>query len=407
VWREVVASARIARLEADLESGLTSSRDALWPEVGQAGTPLVGPVASDPAAADVTFLLRAEPGSGPWTLCEGISPPASSRFRFSNVPGTDVWHVTLRLPRGTRVTDGFSPDAEPGGARFDWEAHFARRRRDPYNRLTVDYPDQGIVSPWGRSVSLLDLTGRGPHGFTRSQSPARDATAGRGGPDRGWVTLCEVLSLSQGHGVPVYVYLPAGDGVLARPLRSGTPLAVLFDGWELVEIGGIAAVFDELVASARVPPFAAVVPDPREHRAGDLSFSDAYSRFVTEELVAWAGREYGQSPRRATTLVGGASLGGLTALYCGLRRPDVVGSVVSLIGAVGAAREREPYWLARQYPVDFPGRLSAMLEANRHLHRVLRGNGYDVAYREFPGGHDCVWLPNGFGRGLARLMPGD
>jgi enterochelin esterase-like enzyme len=419
-WREVVESASIARLEANMRAGLTSP-PAFWSEIARVGTPLVEPVQGDAEACDVTFVLRAEPGRGAWTLCEGISPPASARFRLSNVPGSDVWHVSVRMPRDSRVTYGFSPDVNPGGPGFDWEAHFARRRPDPYNRLTVAYPDQGILSPWGRTVSLLDLDGAEPRDATSRDSPRRHVPD-QAPPSRGALKRREIHSPALGRQVPVYVYVPPGYGSDGQQLGPRRPLAVLFDGWELVEIGHIAAVFDELIDAGRVPPFVAVMPDPREHRAEDLYFSDPHYRFVTGELIDWAREQFHVSREPSRTVIGGASLGGLTALSCAFRRPDLFGNAISLIGAVGAGQDSEPDWLANRFtespklPLrihleaglldndDFPGGLPAMLDANRRLRRVLQSRGYDLEYGEFPGGHDWVWLPDGIARGLAWLL---
>ncbi|MBP0452344.1 DUF3327 domain-containing protein [Kitasatospora sp. RG8] len=405
-WRTVLRSPLLAELTAGVNTMAASAE--FWTVVEAATTPLVEPIAGDPSAVCVTFLLRAPAASGPWTLCDGVSPAAAAEFELANLAGTDIWHVSLRLPCDTRVTYGFTRDVSPGsaGGAFDWTAHFAGRRADPYNPRAVHHPDQGLPSsPWGRTVSLLDLA-----------APARPARTGAGA-GAGRTAVHEVGSAALGRPSAVHTYTPAG-------LVPGedTPVVVLLDGWELVEIGSIAAVFDGLVAAGDVVPFIALMPDPRGHRSRDLNLSDAYCTFLGEELLAWAREHFGVRPRPATTVVGGASLGGLTAMYAAWRRPDVFGKVISLIGAFGAARDGRPDWLARQYaaterlPLEvylaaglldddvFPSGLATMLASNRHLRTVLAGKGYRLTYDEFPGGHDWVWLPGRFAYGLATLL---
>lgn len=53
--------------------------------MARTGTPLVVQAPGD--AIDVTFLLRAAPDSGPWTLTDGISPGANPEFALTNAQG--------------------------------------------------------------------------------------------------------------------------------------------------------------------------------------------------------------------------------------------------------------------------------------------------------------------------------
>jgi enterochelin esterase family protein len=393
-WRTVVPGERIDALAA----AVTASPETFWARLERTGTPLVTELSDD--AVDVTFILRAQPTSGPWTLTDGISPGANPLFALTNVAGTDLWHVTLRLPRDARVTYTFTRDVRVGAGRpdFDLAAHLAARVVDPFNPRTVSYPDQGFLSPWGRTVSLLALS--------EQDSPIV--------PDeRGRLSTHTLTSSALGRDVPVHVYSAPG-------LPPSPPLAILFDGWELVEIGRIGAVFDAAVQTGALPPFVAVMPDPGEHRTQDLLFSDDHTTFVAEELLGWARATFGTG----RTVIGGASLGGLAALYSAVSSPGVFTGAVSLIGAVGAHRDGEPDWLTRRFTQSppralrlylsaglldddtFPSGLPAILSANRRLREALTSHGYDVAYREFPGGHDWVWLPEEFARGLAYVLSG-
>ena len=114
------------------------------------------------------------------------------------------------------------------------------------------------------------------------------------------------------------------------------------------------------------------------------------------------------------TIVGGASLGGKMAVWCGLKHSDVFGKVLSQSGTFLTARRQEsptPLWdgeapglLAVQFaqgprlPLEFyleagsyettlP--FSPLLETRR-LRDVLRAKGYPVTNSEFVGDHNEV-----------------
>jgi enterochelin esterase family protein len=93
----------------------------------------------------------------------------------------------------------------------------------------------------------------------------------------------------------------------------------------------------------------------------------------------------------------GASMGGLMALYSGLRLPDVFGKVISQSGAFGfdlESSESVIYDLVRNYeqrPIKIwmdVGRYEWLLPMNRKMHGLLDAQGYTPIYREYSGGHN-------------------
>jgi enterochelin esterase family protein len=124
-----------------------------WAEVRRLGTPLVGP---DPrGAADhaaVTFLWRGTPATrAVQVLPNKLGDPRDPEGNLmARVPGTDVWHWTLRLRqdwRGTYelyVDEGDGPERGTDGY---WPWLRTRRGTDPFNRRTLQRRwDGGPVS---------------------------------------------------------------------------------------------------------------------------------------------------------------------------------------------------------------------------------------------------------------------
>lgn len=116
---------------------------------------------------------------------------------------------------------------------------------------------------------------------------------------------------------------------------------------------------------------------------------------------------------------------GLAAAFAGLRRPDVFGLVISQSGSFWwepTGREwAEPNWIARQFlatsklplrfyleaglfELDLTGKGGSALLPNRHLRDVLLAKGYDVQYREFPGGHESVNWGESFPQALQAVF---
>jgi len=123
--------------------------------------------------------------------------------------------------------------------------------------------------------------------------------------------------------------------------------------------------------------------------------------------------------------IGGLSDGGFAAAYLALHHSEIFGNANSQSGAFWWAPKRdegeEPNWLAREYafsarqPVkfyleagmfenDIKGSGGQILETSRHLRDVLRAKGYEVVYREFPGGHDYLTWRGSFADGLLALV---
>jgi enterochelin esterase family protein len=156
-WRTKLVSSRVAALMADPSPEAVAS---FWIQVEGSGTPLIEEIPGDPAAVCVTFVHRGSGSEPQLTLSEGIAFGEPKELALQHLPGTDVWHLSLRLPRASRVTYGFSPNSGVSPFVDDAELgrRYAARRSDRFNPQVVHYPtnpDQPQI--WGRSVSLLEL----------------------------------------------------------------------------------------------------------------------------------------------------------------------------------------------------------------------------------------------------------
>jgi enterochelin esterase family protein len=107
----------------------------------------------------------------------------------------------------------------------------------------------------------------------------------------------------------------------------------------------------------------------------------------------------------------GASLGGLMAVYTGVRLPRIFGKVLSQSGAfIIPGHEFVVVDLVRHTPppeIDIwmnAGRYELLLDENRRMYTLLKEKKYNVKYHEYPGGHNYTSWRNDIWRGLEALF---
>jgi len=384
-------SPRLIALDRKVKAGDRAALKLFWEEV-QGKTPLVEPVPGDDQLRRVTFLWRGGAEASEVRL-DGQIPPDSQDAPLLRLANTDVWFLTLRLPATSRFTYGFK---RPG----------KRGIFDPLNPLRFS------------SSSYAELPDAPPQSWIGTQ------------PDvpKGTLSNEKIRSDSLKEERSVSIYTPAGYD----PKGGSYGLLVLFDGQDYRGLVPIPTILDNLVAAKKIRPLVAILVDnpSEESRNRDLECYPPFADFLAKELVPWARQRYRFSAEPERTIVGGASLGGLTAAYCALRYPEVFGNVLSQSGAFSyfprwddqEENDTSPFgWLIRQFvttrklPIRFyleAGLFEndcpeALLTQNRRMRDVLEAKGYSVVYSEFAGGHEYLSWRGSVADGLIALASRD
>jgi enterochelin esterase-like enzyme len=190
------------------------------------------------------------------------------------------------------------------------------------------------------------------------------------------------------------VYQPPGPG---RP----APGCLLADG---EAVTGFAPALESAIEAGAVPPVLLVglhnALGPLSSRS-DLRAQeylpghnrrrfDAHLRFVTDEVIPWAGERFG--PMAGPWVAAGFSNGAAWAIAAGQRRPDLIGAVAAFSAGVvprrisGAARSaRIPHYLAA-------GTLEpGFRRSTRQWAERLARAGLPYRHEEWIGGHDQKW----------------
>ena len=394
-------SPAVAALEADVAAfglvigdhtaELAALAERFW-RVTAARTPLIEPVAHDPAARVVTFLWRDADAADVLLFANRITDERDlAASLMDRVPGTDVWHLSYRMRSSWRASYGFvrrAPDAAwpwPEGDQLAIRQGLDRCAADPGN------PD-GCRNRAGIRQSVVAL----PDAPRQDWLAPREHVAGRGcvtehvGPDRRTVWVYEPP-------------LPSDDD---EPL----PVVVLLDGEVWTGSQDVATTVDNLIDDGLIRPCVVVMPEAgdRSRRWAELDAAGGGTDWIVDRLLPWARANCPISDDPADVVVAGQSLGGYTALRTVLERPDGVGAALSqsaslwqrdldgvLAGADGTG--------VRVY-LEVGGQEWMLCEPNRRFAAHLAAAGADVRYVEYDGGHDYACWRGGIADGLRVLL---
>ncbi len=347
--------------------------------------------------SSVELLARARQEGNPvfeagqaWVVWEGPHQPAVvgdfNRWDFQQPlrlgPIAErVWAVQLELPADAYVEYVLCVEGE--------------RKLDPLNRHKVpnglgDY--NNFFSMPSRQASRLARAGRRkpvltPGRLATFQIPAQDFLAS---PER-----------------EVTFYAP--------PAAGPVPLLVVYDGMDYLRIVRLARIVDRLVMERQIGPLGlAFIENGGDARSLEYSCAESTLRFVLSQVIPAAETQMplldiNRHPGAYGVL--GASMGGLMALYSGLRHPEVFGRVLAQSGAYTLEGYEYIVWdLARQLDpaclqvwMDV-GSMEALLDCNRAMFHLLQERGLRSALREYSGGHNYTLWRNDLPEGLSFLF---
>ncbi len=318
------------------------------------GTPLIGDVTA-------TFVWQGE--TAPGLLADFGDWDAEKPIHLSETaPG--VWTYCVTLPRDAYIEYAF---VTPAG-----------RVPDPFN------PRQ-----------ITNGMGKMNHYFDMPEAHHTPLVKHSRGALRGRVTR-HVLRGDLpvvGSQRPVLLYQP--------PVETPSPLLYVLDGQDYYKRACLTVIVDNLIARQRIRPIAMAMPyHGGTARMVEYLCSEATIGFLVDEVLDLARSHLNlidirEQPGSYGIL--GASMGGLMALYAGLRLPKVFGTVISQSGAFGfelMGQSALIHDLLRLYdPASLTiwmdvGRYEWLLESNRRMRAALHAQGYEPVYREYNGGHN-------------------
>lgn len=284
--------------------------------------------------------------------------------------------------------------------------------RDAYVEYAlVDARGRRVKDPLNRHLTPNGL-GAFNHSFSMpGHSPTSLARRPRGKLPRGRITRhkVETSELAVGTTREVFLYEP--------PVTGPYPLMVVLDGTDYMRRASLPALMDNLIREQRIRPMAlAMVANGGPARTVEYSCSDATLVLLLHKVLPLAKEKLRLiDERRKPGAHGilGASLGGVMALYVGLRAPHIFGHVLSQSGAFAipgwpdfvvfelarAARSRRlSVWMDC-------GTFERLIPGNERMLPVLEEAGHRALYQPYSGGHNYPAWRDSVWRGLEWLYP--
>jgi enterochelin esterase-like enzyme len=199
------------------------------------------------------------------------------------------------------------------------------------------------------------------------------------------------------------------------PVEEPVALIVVWDGGDYLRRAKLATIVDNMIHAGRIRPVAlAMVENGGPARMVEYSCGEATLWFILRYLLPEACSrlnliDYGANPGAFGVM--GASLGGLMALYTGLRLPQIFGYVLAQSGAY----EINGFDFVTSTLVDHgpklplkiwmdAGKFEYLIDTNRRMHQKLEARGYQVIYREYSAGHNYPAWRDDLPRGLEYLF---
>jgi enterochelin esterase-like enzyme len=385
-------SRHILELRRDLE-GNPQALAGFWERAKQQGTPLAEPDPLDARFQFATFVWQGKPEHrNVLVMWMPFSTARPADFLMTNLPNTDLWFRTVRVPKGARFEYRLSPN-------------------DPLANMP---PATGRREAVKDPLNLHDSFAEMPAGLPQPYY-ARN-------PDIPKMQMTEHVVKGEGLERRILIYTPPGYDPKGAPY----PCVYLFDGED--RDGSVFATWtlENLIAAKKLPPLVAVrIANPNQAGRQLLAANDKFFDFLSKDLVPFVRSTYHVSRNAEQTAIAGYSLGGFAAACAGLRHSDLFGRILSQSGSFWIEPTRdenaEPTWIAQKFiaaprlplqfymdaglfEVDLSGRGTGILLPNRHLRDVLRAKGYSVTYQEFPGGHDSINWRGTLADGLVALL---
>ena len=424
-WSDPDPSPRIQELSKQIASGETKT-ESFWKEIAAQGTPLVEQLNVNYWL--VTFLWRAQHDTRSVMVTGSFNVPGPTRNNLMHRIGdSDVWYLTLKLPKAARFTYRLVPNNPPRS-----ESMQATAQADSYNPRRWECPK---TAKKFLCRSIVELPDAAPQPWIVSKP----------GTPTGRIEKQTIKSAIQKLDRDLIIYTPAGYKSDGPP----NALLVLFDGDDILsdDFQG-QTTLDNLAAARKITPTVVVMVDNvGDRRLVDLVANPEFADFMATELVPWVRAHYNVTRDPERTVVSGKSAGGLAAAYMGLRHPEVFGNVFSQSGAFwwspehsggvcaskcpedggrrsdpdGMDSRTEENWIAKQFvtspklpvrffleagtfEVDKQGTGGDILEATRTLRDVLLAKGYEVHFQQFVSGHDDLSWRGTFADGLITLL---
>ena len=307
------------------------------------------------------------------------------------LPNTDLWYLTLDLPRKSRIEYKYNIEVD-GERRLVHDPFNPQIARDPFGFNSVCqtdgyetpewiYPDSDARSGTIENVSLKNTVFQGDRGIS--------------------------------------IYLPARY----RPTRR-YPLLIVHDGVDYLRYAALQNILDNLIHRLEVAPMIVAMtwsPDRLREYAAD----PIHARFIVEDVLPYMEANYPISPRISKRGLMGASFGAVASLSTAWRHQGTFGRLLLQSGSfaftdIGQHKRGPAFDPVVPFVNEFRdnpghpaeklfvscGTYESLIYENRSLVPLLQSSGMVVKYVEARDGHNWENWRDRLREALSWLFPG-
>ena len=400
--KSLIKSKAIIELEEKIQHGNNGALDEFWCEIENRGTPLIEKLEGDLEHDLVTFVYEADEEIENIVLMPPVGEDNLLENKMQRLLETNLWYITYKVQNNIRFTYAFSAN---DSLEADCEERWDNLNHDKFNKNRLVF--KGEDGEEDEIRSYVVMPNEDEHFWVKERS---DIPKG---------TICEHQFHSENleESRRIRIYTPYGYENANEPYG----FLVLNDGDEYINLLSGTTVLDNLIADKKIPPIVAIFIDSTETRRKELKCNDKFVDIIVKEIMPWVRENYNISYKADKGVIGGYSLGGLTALYLGLKHSEVFGNVLSESGSCWYKPENCKdgeigCWLGNEFkvidklPLKFylnVGVLEGketMIDTHIIFKDILTEKGYDVEFEYFNSGHDFLCWGETLAIGLISLI---
>jgi enterochelin esterase-like enzyme len=308
------------------------------------------------------------------------------------VPNTDLWYLTLDIPRKSRVEYKFEI-VRHGQGHWIEDPLNKNRATDPFGANSVVHGDGYVVPEW-----------------THHDPEARPGTL------EPWVVKSKAFNDTRAFAV----YYPARYRKTRR-----YPLIWVHDGPDYLRFANLRTVLDNLIHRLEIPGVI-VALSGSPNRIGEYANDERHARFVAEEAIPDLEARLPLIGKPRGRCLMGASFGGVASLSTAVRYPGYFGRLLLQSGSfafsdIGTQNKRGPAFdpvvkfmnkfrenptLVAEKAFISCGMHESLIYENRSLVPMLQATEMEVRYVEARDGHNWENWRDRLREGLAWLYPG-
>lgn len=354
-------------------------------------TPVIIPDPTSEKHAIVTFLWRDDAATMVLLFLNRITDEKNlEESLLKRIPQTDIWHISYRMETNWRASYCFLPGYRTKSViEMTGTDQVAIRKAldggiaDPRNPKQAENRARNILS-------VVELPDAPPQPWFKM----RPETVERG-------NTTSFLLPDGGHVVWVYEpYHAIGESV------SDAPALIIFDGDVWTSAHVLPTTLDNLIADGEIPPLYALLVESENtlSRWDELSADGGIEHFIINRLLSWARSQFPITRNPDRLIIAGQSLGGLSALWVALKRPNSIRNVIAQSSSLWQERVMEKIeqsdMAAMHIYLEVGRQEWVLLPLHQKLKCILDNKGVDYRYVEYNGGHDYVCWRGGMADGL-------